>query len=145
MSKKMKPIGKEYTDPEQRKRFLKDNSDAVVEKSYMKAFTPEELQGFKEELADCCMETAEITNELAEVKEQFKMRLKPLKEQQGKLLLNIRQKAELVTEICYKFVNQDEKMTYFYNSEGDCIEARQCTADEMQTTIFQHLKTGTEG
>lgn len=55
MSKQVKPMGKEYTDPEQRKRFLKDNSDAVVEKSYMKNFTPEQLQGFKEDLAECCM------------------------------------------------------------------------------------------
>lgn len=73
MSKQVKPMGKEYTDPEQRKRFLKDNSDAVVEKSYMKNFTPEQLQGFKEDLAECCMETSEIASELKEIKEQFKM------------------------------------------------------------------------
>lgn len=29
MSKQVKPMGKEYTDPEQRKRFLKDNSDEL--------------------------------------------------------------------------------------------------------------------
>ena len=145
MSDKLKPIGKEYTDLEQRKRFLKDNSDAVVEKSYMKKFTPEQLQGFKEDLAECCMETSEIASELKEIKEQFKMRLKPLQERQSELLRNIRQKAELVTEVCYKFVNQDEKMTYFYNEDGDCIEARQCTADELQKTVFQSLRTGTEG
>lgn len=145
MSKTTKSIGKEYTDPEQRKRFLKDNSDAVVEKSYMKAFTPEELQGHKEGLAECCMEINDIEERLRLVKAEFRESLKPLMERKTKLLENIRKKSELVTEVCYKFVNQDEKMTYFYNSEGDCIEARQCTADEMQTTIFQHLKTGTEG
>ena len=145
MSKQIKPIGKEYTDPEQRKRFLKDNCDAVVEKSYMKSFTAEELQGHKEGLAECCMEINDIESELMEVKADFKQRLKPLQERKCELLRNIRSKAELTTELCYKFVNQDERMTYFYNSEGDCIEARQCTADEMQKTIFQTLKTGTEG
>jgi hypothetical protein len=29
----------------------------------MKNFTPEQLQGFKEDLAECCMETSEITSE----------------------------------------------------------------------------------
>ena len=145
MNKQIKTIGKEYTDPEQRKRFLKDNSDAVVEKSYMKPFTPEQLQEHKEDLAECCMQINDIEEQLKAIKEQYKMRLKPLKEQQQQTLENIRRKSELVTELCYKFVNQEERMTYFYNADGDCVEARQCTADEMQTTIFQTLKTGTEG
>ena len=41
-NKMMQGLGKDIQDPEQRKRFLKDNADSVVEKTYMKPFTPEQ-------------------------------------------------------------------------------------------------------
>ena len=116
-NKMMQGLGKDIQDPEQRKRFLKDNADSVVEKTYMKPFN------------------------------DFKKQLKPLKERRNKMIENIRAKAELVTEVCYCFVNTEERMTCFYNEIGDCIEARPCTADELQKTMFQTMrlaKTGTD-
>lgn len=144
-NKMIQGLGKEYADPEQRKRFLKDNADAVVEKTYMKKFTPEQLQGHKETLANTSIEINEIEEELREVKSEYKERLKPLHEKRNQMIQNIRSKSELVTGICYQFVNNEERMTYFYNEEGDCIEARPCTADELQKTVFSSLRlTGTD-
>lgn len=145
--KMMQGLGKEYADPEQRKRFLKDNADSVEQKTYMKPFTPEQLQGHKEMLANTSIEINDIEEEAKAIANDFKQRLKPLKEQRGRMIENIRAKAELVTEVCFKFVNDEERMTYFYNENGDCIEARQCTADELQKTMFQSIrlsKTGTD-
>jgi len=146
-SKFLQGLGKEYADPEQRKRFLKDNADAVENKTYMKPFTPEELQGHKETLAETAIEINDIELEAKAVADDFKNQLKPLKEKRNQMIENIRKKAELVTEVCYKFVNEEERMTYFFNENGDCIEARQCTADELQKTVFNQLrlaKTGTD-
>ena len=123
-----KGIGKEYTDPEQRKRFLKDNADSVVEKSYMRSFSPEDLE-----------------QELKRIKDEYKERLKPLQEKHAELIDNIRKKAVLVHGICYIFVVEEERTTYIINEYGDCIESRTCTADEMQKTVFEPLrKNGTE-
>lgn len=141
-------LGKDIQDPEQRKRFLKDNADSVVEKTYMKPFTPEQLQGHKEELANTAIEINDIEAEAKAVADDFKKQLKPLKERRNQMIDNIRAKAELVTEVCFCFVDHEERMTSFYNENGDCIEARPCTADELQKTLFQQmpmrLKTGTD-
>jgi len=139
-------LGKEYADPEQRKRFLKDNADAVVNKTYMKKFTPEQLQGHKEDLANTAIQINDIEAEAKATAHMYKEQLKPLKEKRNEMIGNIRAKAKLVTEVCYQFVNEEERITYFFNEDGDCIESRPCTADELQKTVFTQLRaTGTDG
>lgn len=141
-----KGIGKEYTDPEQRKRFLKDNADSVVNKTYMRQFTPEELQTRKEELANNSITINDIEQEKKMVMDSYKEKLKPLQDKQQTLIEDIRKKAELVSGVCYCFVSEEERMTYIINEDGDCIEAHPCTAEELQKTVFEPLRqTGTEG
>ena len=138
-------LGKEYTDPEQRKLYLADNADAVVNKTYMQRYTPEELQARKEELANVSISINDIENEKKEAVKQFTDRLKPLTDQRTTLIGDIRRKAKVVSGECYCFVDEQERMTYVINEDGDCIEAHPCTADEMQKTVFQPLrKTGTD-
>jgi predicted phage tail protein len=139
-----KTIGKEYSNKAQREAFLKDNCDRVEEKGYMKPYTPEELQEHKEKLANLSIEIEEIEDEKkAEVK-HFNETLKPLADSRRELLRNIRQKAEYVREICYKFTDREERQTAYYNSEGDLIELRPASADELNLTIFSVTRdTGT--
>lgn len=135
-----KGIGKEYTDPEKRKRFLKDNADAVVNKSYMRQFTPEELQTRKKELANISITIMDIEEEKKCAMDVFKDRLKPIIDQRKTLIEDIRKKATLVTGVCYCFVSEEERMTYIINEDGDCIEAHPCTAEELQKTVFQPMR-----
>lgn len=138
-------LGKNIADPEARKRFLKDNCDAVEQKTYMKPFTPEQLQGRKEELANAAIQINDIEAEAKAMADDFKQQLKPLKEKRNQMIADIRNKAELVTEQCYRFVDEESRTTSFYNAEGDLIESRPCTAEEMQKTLFQQIrKTGTD-
>ena len=144
-----KTIGKDIANPIQREQFIKDNADGVENKGYMKAYTPEQLQGHKEKLANVSIEIAEIEAELKEVQAEYKGRLKPLKEARANMVSNIKAKAEYVHEPCYRFTDQETKTTEFYNKEGDLVEERPATADEMQPTLFavrgfnQADKTGT--
>lgn len=139
-------LGKEYTDPQKRKQFLADNADAVVRKTYMQRFTPEELQARKEELANVSISINDIESEKKDAMKEFKDRLDPLTEQRTILIGDIRRKAKEVTGDCYCFVNEEERMTYVIAENGECIEARPCTADELQKSVFQTLRaTGTEG
>lgn len=131
-----KTLGKEYTNRIERVAFLKDNCDACENKGYMKAYTPEELQGHKENLANVSIEIDEIEEELKDIKAEYKERLKPLIEQRKTMVANIKQKSEYVNEVCYKFVDADEKMSGYYNADGDLIECRPATADELQPTLF---------
>lgn len=98
-------LGKNIADPEARKRFLKDNCDAVEQKTYMKPFTPEQLQGRKEALANAAIQINDIEDEAKAIAKDFKDQLKPLKEKRNQMIADIRNKAELVTEQCYRFVD----------------------------------------
>lgn len=106
-----KELGQEYKNPIQREAFLKDNCDACENKGYMKPYTPEELQGHKEKLANVSIEIEELENEKKEAMEIFKGKLKPLQEQRKQMVSNIKAKAEYVTEICYRFTDQETKET----------------------------------
>lgn len=139
-----KQLGGEIKNPAQREAFLKDNCDACEQKGYMKPYTPEELQGHKEKLANVSIEIAEIEAEKKQVEADFKGRLKPLKESRAIMVSNIKSKSEYVSEICYRFTDQETKETGYYNKEGILIECRPATADELQPNIFSIArKTGT--
>jgi len=139
-----KTIGKEYKNARDREAFLKDNCDKVEEKGYMKPYTPEELQWHKENLANVSIEISEVEAEKKAQVAYYKGKLKPLIEQRTQMVSNIKSKSEYVKEICYKFVDQQTKETGFYNADGDLVESRPATADELQPTIFSMVrKTGT--
>lgn len=137
-------LGQDIKNPIQREAFLKDNCDACEQKGYMKPYTPEELQGHKEKLANVSIEIAEIEAEKKQVEADFKGRLKPLKESRAIMVSNIKSKAEYVNEVCYRFTDQETKETGYYNKEGILVECRPATADELQPNIFSVVrKTGT--
>lgn len=136
-------LGKDI-DPMQRITFLNDNCDGVEERGYMKRLKPEEIREMKDELAETGIEINDIEEEKKEANKIFKARIDPLKVVRKSLLANIKQKAVYTKENCYKFIDQEERMTTYYNGEGDMIDSRPATADELQSTIFQGLrKTGT--
>ncbi|MBR6685483.1 MAG: hypothetical protein IKL37_04445 [Alphaproteobacteria bacterium] len=137
-------LGQDIKNPIQREAFLKDNCDACEQKGYMKPYTPEELQGHKEKLANVSIEIAEIEAEKKQVEADFKGRLKPLKESRAIMVSNIKSKAEYVNEVCYRFTDQETKETGYYNKDGILVECRPATADELQPNIFSMVrKTGT--
>lgn len=137
-------LGQDIKNPIQREAFLKDNCDACEQKGYMKPYTPEELQGHKEKLANVSIEIAEIEAEKKQVEADFKGRLKPLKESRAIMVSNIKPKAEYVNEVCYRFTDQETKETGYYNKDGILVECRPATADELQPNIFSMVrKTGT--
>lgn len=52
-----------------------------------------------------------------------------------------------MTEECYRLTDRESGMTGFYNANGDLIESRQATADELQGNLFSppvFKKTGTD-
>jgi len=138
-----KQIGKEFKDEKQREAYLRDNCEKVENVGYMKQFTPDELQERKERLAVLSIEIDDIETELKSAIKGFKTSLKTLKEEKKEVVIDVKRKAEYVTEPCYKFVDIDSRLVGFYNSEGDLIIQRSAMADEAQPSLFVGLKTGT--
>lgn len=139
-----KTLGKEYADESQRVSYFEDNCDSIEEMGYMKRYTPEQIQAMKEELAETSIKINDLEVEKKEVMKEFKERIDPLVDDRKLLLKGIKEKAEYIKETCFKFVDSNERMVGFYNSEGDLISSRPASPDELQGTIFQlNRNTGT--
>ena len=129
---------------EERAQFLEDNCDAVEDVTYSRAFSPEELAQKREQLTDASIRIADIEEEKKFAMEDFKERLKPLKEQKDEAVNALRDKSQTVTEKCYKFIDEETKMVGFYNSEGNLVNSRPVFQKELEKTIQMELrKTGT--
>lgn len=139
----IKTLATEYTNLEERKRFLKDNCDSIEQISYMKQFKPEEIDRMKTELSEISIELNDLEEKKKNQSQLIKLEMDPLKEQLKELLTDIKQKAELVKEPVYKFIDDETRMVEYYNDEGNLVDRRPMTMEEKQKTIFQIDRTGT--
>jgi len=128
-------------DPKDRIATLEDSADKVENFSYTKPFTPEQIIVFKDELSTAMIELRGIEDEFKDVKESFKARMKPLKDETKALLTDIKNKAEFITEKCFVFIEGNE--VGYYNSEGDLVYQRPLLPGEKQKTVFSVLREGT--
>jgi len=130
-------IGQEIESGIARENYLRDNCECVETLDYMKAFDPDQIILLKNDLSDSSIRINDIEVEKKAVAKDFKEQLKPMIAERSLILLNLKQKSEMVTEKCYKFVDTDAKMTGYYSKEGILVSARSMTPDEMQKNIFE--------
>ena len=130
---------------EKREQLLRDNCDQIVERSYTRKFEQHEVNARREELENVSIQVAELEDKLAEIKADYKGRIKPLLERRGLILDELKARGEYVKGDCYKFVDAEEGKTAFYSPEGYKLEERPIHPEERQRTIMQVLrKNGTE-
>lgn len=125
------------------KGFLAANCDGREETGYMKQFAPEEIVEMKDTLSEVAIQINDFEIKRKEFMTDLKAEVDPLTVQKKSLLKNIKQKAEFVTENCFKFYDQEEKKVGYYNAEGMLVQERPMRADEFQLTIKMAM-TGTD-
>lgn len=135
-----KVLGQDIKDLDERKQFLLDNADEVVEMDYSKAFDADELAKKKTELAEKSIRISDLEEAVKDYKAEVNLELKPLKEDRKILLGDIKAKSRIVREKCYKIVDSDERMACFYNAEGVLVSSRPATKEELSPTIFKELR-----
>ena len=135
-----KVLGQNINDLDARKQFLLDNADEVVEMSYSKSFDADELAKKKTELSEKSIKINDLNEAIKDYKEKVGLELKPLKEEVKILLGDIKAKSRIVTEKCYKIVDEDERMACFYNAEGVLVSSRPATKEELSPTIFKEMR-----
>lgn len=136
-------IAKEYGKDlaiEAREEFLRNTCDGTEEVSYSRVFSPEELAKQRELLTDASIRLADIEEEKKQAMADFKEQAKPYAEQRAKAIQNLRTKAETVSEVCYKYFDEETNMVGFYNREGNLVSSRPAFPNEMQKTMFQVLR-----
>lgn len=134
-------LGQDIQDLEERKQFLLDNCDKVVEMDYHKPFTADELASMKTDFAEKHIRIATLEDKIKDYKEQVNIELKPLKEAVAEIRENLKSKGMNVFEKCYQFLDEKEKMVCFYNAEGVLISSRPATRTELQKTIQAEIRT----
>ena len=134
------PGSQEIQDPEERKQFLLDNADKVVEIDYHKSFDSDEMAKMKTEFAEKHIRIATLEEKIKDYKDEINQELKPLKEEVSTIRGNLKSKGKLVHEKCYQFLDYDERMVCIYNSEGILVSSRPATRDELQKTIQAEIR-----
>lgn len=132
----LKELGKECT-PDERVKFLKDNCDEIQEMDYMRQFTPAELLEMKENLSTVAIQMDDLEEEKKDLTANINAKIKTQKVMKKRLLKGLKQKAELVSENCFKFIDEETRMVGFYNSEGDLVSSRPAMGSELQKSIFR--------
>ena len=91
------------------------------------------------------IQIADLEQELAEVRADYKGKIKPLQERVSKLRDELKVGGDWIKGDCFKFVDEDEGKVGIYSPEGYLLEQRPMTQDERQRNVFRALRTGTEG
>lgn len=133
------------TPVEQREEILRNSCDQILERSYTRKFDQEEINERRSELANVIIQIADLEQELAEVRADYKGKIKPLQERVSKLRDELKVGGDWIKGDCFKFVDEDEGKVGIYSPEGYLLEQRPMTQDERQRNVFRAIRTGTEG
>lgn len=135
-----KHLAQDIIDLEQRRQFLLDNADEVVEMSYHKAFDADELADKKTQLAEASIRINDLEEQKKDYVQAIGLEIKPLKEEKKRLLAEIKSKGQDVREKVYKIIDFDERMIGYYNAEGDLISSEPAKSKDLQRTIHAELR-----
>lgn len=132
----------------ERRQLLHDNCDQIEQRSFMRSFDQDEVNGRRAELEQVSIQISELEDELAQIRADIKGRIKPLLERRGKILDELKARGEWVTADTYKFVDVDEGKAAYYSEDGYKVEERPITPEERQRNIIQASRffnrTGTD-
>ena len=141
----MKDIMLADTPVEQREEILRNSCDQILERSYTRKFDQDEINERRSELANVIIHIADLEQELAEVRADYKGKIKPMQERVSKLRDELKVGGDWIKGDCFKFVDEDEGKVGIYSPEGYLLEQRPMTQDERQRNVFRAIRTGTEG
>jgi len=125
----------------ERLETLENSADKIEDFSYTKPFTPDQIRVFKDDLSTSMIDLNSLEDELQGIKDQYKAKMKPLKQETRTLLTNIKNKSEFVNEKCFIMIDGND--AGYYNADGELIYQRPLLPGEKQKTIFSVLKEGT--
>ena len=133
--------------PEKRLELLESTADQIIDDKYYQRLSNEELTMKKADFTANALKVDDLETEKKEVMDEFKERLQPLKVTHKTLSNEIRTGFTEREGLLYKFIDDNTRMVYFYDENGELIETktRPANSDEMQNTIQMSIrKTGTE-
>lgn len=120
---------------EERIDLLQADAISIEETKYTKPLTQEEVSFYKDKLTENSIQQATILDELADVKADFKARLKPVQDAISEALQAAKFKAITCEGRVYKLADHDENMIYIVDEHANLISSRQMMPEERQLRI----------
>lgn len=139
-------IGQEYTDPQEREQFLRDNADAIEKMGYSKPIPSDQVEKLKETLADASIKKLELEEQKKAQTQMLNEEIKGYKNTIKDAADKLKSKSTYVKEPCYKLIDQQTRQVGYYTKEGTLVYQRAARHDELQPNIFKlnPAKTGTD-
>lgn len=132
-------------DPVTRKDTLEGVAYKVVERSYTKHLTLEDLEDKKSELAEISIKLDELETKKKELMAEMKKEMETPSQVKKELLKAIKFQAEEREGVLYYMDDQEGGMMHIFDDTATCVEVRALRQDERQTSIHTMHKTGTDG
>ena len=126
--------------PEERLEALRQSADQVVNHSYTKPYTEEQISEIRAKISDLCIKISDQERELAAIKAQYKSTITPLENDREGLVSDLRTGGEYVTEECFVYIHYNMGKAGLYNKDGILLNEMDITQEMSQATIFQALR-----
>lgn len=114
----MKDIMLADSPVEEREEILRNSCDQILERSYTRKFDQAEINERRAELSNVLIQINDLDMELAEIKAEYKGKIKPLQERITKLRDELKVGGDWIKGDCFKFVDEEEGMVGYLLSRG---------------------------
>lgn len=121
---------------EDRRRLLADNCDSREQTTYYKDLTPEDLDIKRESFTGVAEELFKLQEKIDEIKEEYKARMKPLKEQYKDLLHQISTRKEEMQGVLYSIADHENSIMEVFDDQAEFVSSRRLRPDEKQGKLF---------
>lgn len=136
-----------------REDILRNSCDAVEVLDFTKELSKEKREELKETLVDKNIQLRDVRADKRAAdeiyKEQdkaYKNQIKHLEEENCEIAKTLKEKAEFVSEDCFKFIDDETRTVGYYDRDGVLRYTRPIRPEERQSTLQMQLRrTGTEG
>lgn len=118
--------------PDQRLQALRDNCDEQEETTYYRDLTSDELDIKREHLTKNLIDISKEDDILDIAKTHYKAITKPLKEENGFLLEEIKTRKAEVTGTLFHMADHDAGVMETFNELGEFISSRRLKPNERQ-------------
>lgn len=142
-----KQLFTEYSE-EQRLQMLKDNSNKLLEDyGYEKPLSKEQVKQLKDKIASQVTELRKVKAEKKEVTKGYNEQISKLDKSIDSASEELEKRTTYTSELCFEFIDYDEKKVGIYNKDGLLIEERPANLKELREprNMFaeEYKKTGT--
>jgi hypothetical protein len=122
--------------PDHRLQLLKDNCDAKETTNYYKDLSQEDLDMKREQLTSNMIKYSDYEDDLTGIKEEYKMKMDPLKKHTKELLSQVKTRKELVEGTLYHIADHEASVMETFDENGDFVSSRRLRPDEKQPKLF---------